>query len=288
MKFFRSLVVILLVQWACIAAARADSGDGVAWDKLQSLNDTHYFSMVERDGTGAEQRYHIFVRVPTGRAEAAARLPTVYLLDGGTNFPMLAAYYRYLRLTEVLPDLLIVGISYGSDDYREGNARSHDFTAPAVERDFWGGARDFDRFLADRLMPRILADYPSDSDRQILFGQSLGGQFALYTAMYGTAPFAAVIASNPALHRNLDFFLKPLARRSTHPMAYISSSENDAPRFREPALAWQAHWRDRAPQWKRTFVDLPKHTHLSANPDAFLNGLLWLQAEGVWPMPASE
>jgi len=125
-------------------------------------------------------------------------------------------------------------------------------------------------------MPQIQNRYPSDSSKQILFGQSLGGQFALYSSMYGRAPFYAVIASNPALHRNLAFFKQDLVKREGRPLAYISSAEFDDPRFRQPALAWQDYWRDRAPSWRRQFSTVAGHNHLSANPEVFRDGLKWV------------
>jgi predicted alpha/beta superfamily hydrolase len=121
--------------------------------------------------------------------------------------------------------------------------------------------------------------YPVDSKKQILFGQSLGGQFGLYTSMYGTAPFYAVIATNPALHRNLDYFKRPLVSRKDRPKTYIVSAQNDAETYRKPALQWQAHWAEKSPEWKRVFIDLPEHNHLSANPAAFRGGLKWLFAD---------
>lgn len=138
------------------------------------------------------------------------------------------------------------------------------------------GAKTFEDFIVKRLMPRIQKIYPVDPSKQILFGQSLGGQFALYSSMYGHAPFYGVIASNPALHRNLEFFKQDLLKRDDRPMAYISNAEFDDPTFRIPALEWQSYWQDKAPEWHRHFSTLPAHNHLSANPEVFRDGLKWL------------
>lgn len=252
--------------------------DPTDYSKLYGLGTVEYFLLTEEKSSSEIQNYHIFVRLPGGYSKGSAKsYPTVYLLDGGTNFPMMAAYYQYLRLMEDLPDMIIVGISYGSDDWKKGNARSFDYTAPADQADHWGGARKFDQFLAKKLMPTIQRKYKVDTKRQILFGQSLGGQFALYNSMYGEAPFYAVIASNPAFHRNLEFFKRPLKPVGKRSMAFVSLAEFDTERFRLPARDWQAFWKKKqATDWQLQFLELPGHNHLSANPEVFRQGLKWI------------
>lgn len=249
----------------------------VAWEKLYGLGNVEYVPMQTQKEDGKEQSYHIFVRLPQDMdTSGKTKYPTLYLLDGGANFPLFSSYYHYLYFMEDVPAMIIVGISYGSQDWRKGNARSTDYTAPSKEKEFWGGAKKFEDYIVNELMPKVQAAYPIDVDKQILFGQSLGGQFGLYSSMYGKAPFYAVIATNPALHRNLDFFKRPLRARNDRPKTYIISAQNDAERFRKPALAWQAHWAGKSSDWNRVFVDLPGHNHLSANPAAFRNGLKWV------------
>jgi predicted alpha/beta superfamily hydrolase len=256
------------------------NSESIAWEKLHGLGDVEYVHMQTQKDDGKKQSYHIFIRLPddldtTGKT----KYPTLYLLDGGTNFPLLSSYYQYLRFMQDVPAMIIVGISYGTEDWEKGNARSVDYTAPSKEREFWGGAQKFEHYIANELMPMMQKFYPVDNKRQILFGQSLGGQFGLYTSMYGSAPFYAVIATNPALHRNLDYFKRPLTSRKDRPKTYIVSAQHDEERFRKPALLWQEHWSGKSPDWHRVFIDLPGHNHLSANPAAFRNGLKWVFTE---------
>jgi len=173
-------------------------------DYMQGLNNADHH-VIQSQGLG--RPFHIFVRLPEGYNEATEPYPVVYLLDGGHTFPMLASYYRYLSFADEVEDLIIVGISYGNDDWKKGNFRSTDFTAAAPEREHYGGAPDFQKFLEAELLPFIEGRYRARADRRIVFGQSLGGQFVLYTAQTKPALFWGHIASNPALHRNLDFFL---------------------------------------------------------------------------------
>jgi predicted alpha/beta superfamily hydrolase len=228
------------------------------------------------------------VRLPESYEENSDRAyPTIYLLDGGTTFPMLAGYYRYLSLGEEVPELIVVGISYGTEDRKNGNNRSHDFTAPSSEREHWGGAADFQKMLRTELLPLIEKTYRSDPKRRGIFGQSLGGQFVIFTALTEPILFWGHIASNPALHRNLAFFLAtpPQTKKGNRPKLFVSSGSDDDSRFREPALKWMSHWSTVSPTpWDLETRSLVGHTHFSAATAAFRQGLIWLfSAQPVSP-----
>jgi predicted alpha/beta superfamily hydrolase len=273
----KSSPFILLV-FVCLLAipARADDFDA---SKLQGLGDTRY-QLFNSEQLG--HPLHIYVRVPESAKENPdRRYPTVYLLDGGINYPLMSAYYHYLRLGEEVPELLLVGISYGSDRFAEGNYRSSDFTAPAPDRDYWGKAGLFQTVLIEELMPLIEQEYPSDAKQRVVYGHSLGGQFVLYAALTRPELYSGLIAANPALHRNLDFFLQwqgggEMPINATR--LFVSESELDAEEFRVPALRWIEHWS--APDRSRPFelmVQQPiGETHMSGVTEAFRQGLLWL------------
>ncbi|WP_343856477.1 alpha/beta hydrolase [Aliiglaciecola litoralis] len=277
---FNPLLITFLLFGLTSLAFAADKhapSKEIAWSKLQGLGDIEYFQLKNTKPNKTKHPYHIFVRLPDEYNQSEkVYYPTLYLLDGGTNFPLFAAYYSYLRAMEDVPALIIVGISYGNNDWRKGNDRSHDFTVTTIEREFWGGAQIFEQFLSDRLMPSIQEKYRVDSHKQVLFGQSLGGQFALYTSMYGDAPFFAVIASNPALHRNLDYFKQGMKKRDMRPKVYVSIAEFDDPTYKEPTLNWVEYWQKQNVEWEYNFDNLKGHNHLSASPVALRNGLKWI------------
>jgi len=267
----RYLLAILFC-WTAILPASA-----IEIDKLQSLNNPHYYQL---NSQTLGRPFHIFVRLPDNYEEdAGASYPVVYLLDGGLTFPMLAGYYRYLRFNAEVPDAILVGISYGADNFEDGNYRSTDFTAPAASRDHYGGAGAFQKVFEEELFPLIENEYRADPDRRIIFGQSLGGQFVLYTALTRPDLFWGHIASNPALHRNLAFFqdFDFTDAPATQSKVFASSGSLDDARFREPALEWYKQWSgERAKPWALKVVTLEGDTHFSAGPAAFRQGMAWL------------
>lgn len=259
---------------ALLAVAQLSSGEAQAIDGLHGLGDVRHHQ-IESENAG--HRYDILVGLPSDYDEES-RYPVVYVLDGGSLFPMLRSYHLYLRLGDEMPDVIMVGVSYGTGDWQKGNNRSHDFTAPSDEREFWGGAGDFLAFLDTELIPAIEARYPADPARRVLFGQSLGGQFVLFVAQTRPGVFWGHIASNPALHRNLEFFLetRPEAAKPSS-RVFVASGSGDDPRFREPALEWIRAWSGRADlPWDLETFTLAGHSHFSAPPAAYRAGMRWL------------
>jgi len=245
---------------------------------LQGLGDSRYLQ-VESESVG--RSFHVYIMLPDGYEQDNERTyPTLYVMDGGALFPMLVSYYRYLNFGEEVPDAIIVGVSYGSDTFEGGNYRNTDYTAPSDEREYYGGGGAFQTFLSAELLPMVEKKFRSRPDRRVIFGQSIGGQFVLYTAQTEPNLFWGHIASNPALHRNLNFFLQEPA--DTAPDAeqsrlFVASASQDDEQFRVPALKWIGHWtgKDDLP-WKLQTVTLEGHNHMSAPPASFRQGMRWL------------
>jgi len=245
---------------------------------MQGLGDTRYHHI---ESAAVGRGYHVYVMLPDGYDPTADDMyPTIYVLDGGALFPLFAAYYRYLNFGEEIPDSIIVGVSYGSDTFEGGNFRSTDYTAPSDERDYWGGAKKFQSFLSDELIPMIEGNYQSRAYRRVIFGQSIGGQFVLYTALTKPHLFWGHVASNPALHRNLPFYLEKHAEvtpgREQSRLFVADGTLNDA-EYREPNLQWIDYWSERDDKpWQLKTVDLEGHSHMSAPPASFRQGMYWL------------
>jgi len=276
---FRCLMILAVGMLMPAVAALADDLDPKL---LQSLGDVKYHELKSKT---LGRSLHIFVDLPERYHETTQNYPTVYLLDGGDTFPLMAAQHHYLRFGDESPEAILVGISYGADTFKEGNYRQTDYTAPWQERSFWGGAAVFQSVLQNELLPLIESTYRSDPAHRVLFGHSLGGQFVLFNALTKPGLFFGHIASNPAVDRNLPFFLEwhgeedvnaPLSR------VFVASSESDIPDIREATLKWVSHWQAISPKpWILEVRSLPGQSHYSSTPEAFRLGLAWL-----FPPPA--
>jgi len=272
----RGALSLLLLLWTIMAPSAARAQDEPL-QTMQGLGEVHYHHLESRLlGRG----FHLWVRLPADHASDPEALPVVYLLDGGSVFPLAAGQYHYLSLGDELPPMILVGISYGSVFHREGNMRQTDYTAPAGERDFWGGAAQFLTMLKDELLPFIEGHYRTDPDRRILFGHSLGGQFVLYAALTEPQLFWGYIASSPALQLNLEFFMQShgsVPEGGARPRLFVSSAERDPPDLRKATLDWMRQWNATPTRpWLLESRSLPGQTHYSVVADAFTQGLEWL------------
>jgi predicted alpha/beta superfamily hydrolase len=217
--------------------------------------------------------YYIYIRYPEGYASKPdVRYPIVYLLDGDSAFPMIAPEHLFLTYDDKLPEAIIVGIAYGS------------FAPPVNHReiDFGPRAADFQRFLADELIPAVEARTRADPNRRILVGQSFGGNFVLYSAFTHPDLFWARIASNPSarMHQNLMAGAPIAARRSDLHLVIVSGTANNQ-EGRRAALSWVGQWRQRSTPWALDEIDIAGGTHAADFINAYRAGL-----RNLFPQPS--
>ena len=223
--------------------------------------------------------FHIYVRLPEGYDEdSAEQYPIVYLLDGDSLFPILAANHLFLTYDEGLPEAIIVGIAYGSFD-PDTNKCGFDFSAPAPDADVdQGGAPAFHAFLKSELIPEVEARYRADSSRRVLFGQSRGGYMMLYSAFIEPDLFWGRIASNPTFDPGRERFFSPAAPVTRSDLGLVvTSGSRDFPELRESALAWFQTWQNRndAP-WALKAVTIEGGTHAADSPNSYRLAMTWL------------
>lgn len=155
------------------------------------------------------------MRPPQTRGETT-RFPVVYATDGNLTFDMFKGISNTIQAPDGLRYIL-VSIGYPSDSPAAGTSlRARDLTFPRYPRlalkqryedalmpapgtkDFYG-AEDFQRFIAEELIPLIDATYPTIPGERSYFGHSAGGGFGLYTMFYKTDLFKRYICSSPGL-----------------------------------------------------------------------------------------
>lgn len=250
------------------------AGDGSP-DGLFGLGDPDAFTV---ESETLERDFHVYVRLPRGYGETECRYPVVYLLDGGILFPMLVPFHFMMELDGIAPEAVVVGISYGGLGFENGNLRSTDYTAPASEPEYYGGAADYRAFLESELLPLVDRRYRTDPQQRVLVGQSLGGQFVLYSALTAPDLFGGYVAVNPALHRNVGYFIDLEPERETGPARlFLAIASEEEERFRVPARQWLDAWRSREEQPMELRVEiLGGQYHASSAPAAYKAAMRWL------------
>lgn len=230
--------------------------------------------------------FHIYVRLPDGYdPSSATRYPTVYLTDGDSLFPILAANHLFLTYDDGLPEAIVVGIAYGGFG-PSVNRRNIDFQSPGAgvtaER---AGAEEFQRFLKTELIPEIERRYRSDASRRVLFGQSRGGAFVLYSAVTDPDLFWGRIASNPSITPGIESLLEPAAPAARSDLGLVlTSGTRDRPDLQQEAALWVETWQARPERpWRLFAPRIEGGTHAANAPDAYRTGMRWLFAPDASP-----
>lgn len=130
------------------------------------------------------------------------KYPTIYLLDGESNFHYLTGMVEKLSKFPYpsIPEMIIIGII--------NTDRSRDLTPTAQKSDdqqfhqriqsSTGGNNNFFQFLEHELMPKINEQYRTDGFN-ILIGHSFGGITALNHMLNGTVDIQAYIVHDPSI-----------------------------------------------------------------------------------------
>jgi predicted alpha/beta superfamily hydrolase len=266
------LMAILSVVAGCAATRPEPAVATSPLDFLPALRGEYF--PIHSAATG--RTYHIYVRLPERYDPAATRrYPTVYLTDGDSLFPILAANHLFLTYDDRLPEAIVVGIAYGGFD-PSVNRRHIDFQSPGegVAGDAAGAAR-FQRFLKTELIPEIERRHRSDSARRVLFGQSRGGAFVLYSAVTDPDLFWGRIASNPSITPGIESLLEPAASATRRDLALVvTSGTQDRADLQVEAARWLSVWQVRPERpWRLSGERIEGGTHAANAPDAYRRGM---------------
>lgn len=152
--------------------------------------------------------FYLYIRVPKNYEKENKSYPVLYLLDGDISFNMATSIVRYLQYAKDVPEIIIVGIGYGSmmnDD--KINYRERDYSISKNEMlKLSGGGEKFLNFIKNELIPYIDKNYKT-SDKRYLNGYSLGGLFAIYTLIKNMNLFNGYIAGSPYLKNDIEQLL---------------------------------------------------------------------------------
>lgn len=148
------------------------------------------------------ERRRVFVAPPPGYdANATARYPVLYLLDGGIDEDLVHVVEAvHAGCTwDVLTPMFVVGIE--NTDRRRDLTEPTEVDAERAAAPRAGGAARFREFLRTELMPAVRARFPTDG-RDALLGESLAGLFVATTLIEAPELFDDYIALSPSLHWN--------------------------------------------------------------------------------------
>ena len=148
----------------------------------------------------AGQEYALHILLPGSYKSGNKKYPVIYLMDAQWDFPLLKSLYGQHYYDGFIPELIIVGVTWGGSSPNPDSLRARDYTPSREQRlTQSGGANNFLLFMKKELFPFIESNYRALDTNRGLMGCSLGGLFTLYTLFTQPELFTYYAAASPAV-----------------------------------------------------------------------------------------
>ena len=233
---------------------------------------------VRSQNTGRD--YDIYVQLPGNYQPDSTKYPVIYVLDGQWDFKLLASIVGGLAYDEVMPNAIVVGVTYTGEGIAYGTLRAQDYT-PVADARFPGSgdAAKFLAFLERELIPHIENNYATDN-RRVLMGSSFGGLFTLYALFSKPQLFTAYVAGSPALPYGNRFAFRQEAdfarsNRELNARLYLAVGSDEPLATPTQELATIIRNRNyRGLQFESRIIEGERHS--GNKPEAFNRALRWV------------
>ena len=205
------------------------------------------------------------------------RYPTLYALDGPFTFGLVAHGSLLLTFDDIIPEMIVVSIGKPLASMYEWArpvaATTHLCRCPTRAA---GHADAFADSLVNEIIPFVEKQYRTLPDDRTLWGQSLGGVFALHLLFQRPGIFQRYIATSPAVEneavRLLDLSSLPPAGTSV-PARLFTCVGSDDVEYREGIEQFQAELVGRHYQDLRyEHVSYPGMHHIATGASGFIAG----------------
>mgnify|MGYP003510213743 FL=1 len=148
----------------------------------------------------AGQEYELHILLPGSHKNSNKKYPVVYVMDSQWDFPLVKSIYGQQYYDGFIPEVIIVGVTWGGEKPNADSLRARDYTPTNEARQIQsGGADKFIQFMKDELFPFIESNYKADNKNRTLMGCSLGGLITLYAMFTHTEMFTGYAAASPAI-----------------------------------------------------------------------------------------
>jgi predicted alpha/beta superfamily hydrolase len=183
----------------------------------------------------AGQEYELQILLPAGYQESSKKYPVVYLMDSQWDFPNVKSIYGQQYFDGFIPELIVVGVTWGGVGPNPDSLRARDYTPTKEARLIQsGGADKFLDFMKTELFPFIEKNYRVNDDRTLM-GCSLGGLFTLYSLFTHTEMFRGYVAASPAIGWGNDVlyqYEKPFSEKKLNVPVRVYMTVGDVERSR--------------------------------------------------------
>lgn len=268
-KYFLALVILLGLMTSAFAQQT---------NKQFVLNNTEIIP-IHSEITGRD--HELVVVYPSSyKTNPDKKYPVLYYLDAYWDTPLLVSTYGNLQYDNVVPEFIMVGLSYPSSaDY--GKERRLDYTFTAVDEQS-GKAHLFLDFIQHEVAPLIETQFRGEKTNRIIAGNSLGGLFTITAAYQAPDFFAGFIALSPAVEWDKQALVAldnsyAKKHKAMNGRMFISYGTTEYPAFRDPIIQFQKHLAGRKYQGLELLnYAMEGLDHTGIKGDGYVRGLIWV------------
>lgn len=146
------------------------------------------------------QKYELHILLPGGYSTTHKKYPVLYVMDSQWDFPLVKSIYGQQYYDGFIPELIVVGVTWGGVKPNADSLRARDYTpTKELRQPQSGGADKFLEFMEKELFSFVEKNYNAASNSRVLMGCSLGGLFTLYTLFTHPDMFTGYVAASPAI-----------------------------------------------------------------------------------------
>lgn len=192
-----------------------------------------------------DQEYELQILLPGGYNQNTKKYPVVYLMDSQWDFPLVKSLYGQQYYDGFIPELIIVGVTWGGIRPKPDSLRARDYTPTREERlSQSGGADNFLSFMKKELFPFVETNYRAENYNRTIVGCSLGGLITLYALFSQPDLFDNYVAASPAfgwdqevIYKSEKKFTDQKPKRLYMTMGGVERNVSDYKRFEQHLLS---------------------------------------------------
>lgn len=144
--------------------------------------------------------YDLYIQLPGGYSDSTKSFPVLFLIDAQWDFSLVQAIYGQQYYDGFIPEMVIVGITWGGKNPDYDKLRAHDLTPTDIgQPGTYGNAQKFHSFITRELIPYIEGRYRIKQNDKTLMGSSFGGLFTLYSMFQEPIVFNRFVLTSPAI-----------------------------------------------------------------------------------------
>jgi hypothetical protein len=194
--------VIVIVLFAGVCFSQNAGKDNLKPVEIAGAHLQHVFSKI------VNQEYDLYINLPGGYKDSTKTFPVLYLVDGQWDFTLGYTIYGQQFYDGFVPEMVIVGITWGGNKPNYDQLRGRDLTpTQTMQQQPSGNATKFLESIRKEIIPFVESKYRVNKDRG-LWGSSYGGLFTIYAMLTETDLFNRYFLTSPSLQYDNQLLFK--------------------------------------------------------------------------------